>query len=967
MNPQPDEAEQLRQIVAECLDRFEQVGAAALDELGGKYPRHASELRRRIRALQEIGLLAGEGAAPTETIPERLGEFRLLRRIGGGGMGVVYLALQEPLGREVALKLVRPDQLFFPGARERFRREVETVARVQHPGIVAVHAVGEAQGIPYFAMERVPGCTLADAILELKGREPALLTGADLARAIAARTPSDARPAAHAESSWVFAGSYVDACLRLVRQAAEALEHAHRRGILHRDIKPSNVMVTPSGRVLLLDFGLASSQSGTKLTRTGAQLGSLPYMAPEQLGGDLASLDARADGYALGVCLYELIALVSPYFDTDTEITRRSILAGCPTPLRAQNHAVSWEAETVCLKAMERDRARRYASAADLARDLENVLARRPIEARRASVVLRGRRWIERRPAAAVAILLGSLLALAVPTAIALQEHGARLRIEDALQQAREQRHLAQSEKATADVQRVRAETNFGRALEAVQTMLTRLGAERLENVPQVQSVRREMLEDALRFYRGFLAEKLADPALREQAAEVHRRIGDVALLLGETAQAQAAFAAEREMLEQLASEFADEPRFSRSIASSLSQTANTYQREGKLEQAQSFYTQALARYDALVSRDPEHADCGRDQAVVLGAVGLIDYQTGRLEQAEAVLGRAIGVLDELRAGSDANDYVSLQAADWNELAVVHRGQHRLDQAEADHRRAIALRERLCAAEPGNALWRYELGESRVNLGFLLTSEERCAEAQEPLGDALDLYEGLARDYPDVPKYRYGVFAAALNLSNALYGTKDDDEAEEHLQQALTTARQLSHDHPEIPDYVSGLGTALGNLAEIENGRGAHEAARSLAQESIQAHEQTLRASPAHPNYVYQLACAKVQLARALSLGLPEEAIAIVKTLPKPPFANDLIVLREAMLLIGQCAQAPSSGDHASQGARVAACACAAAELLELMLQHGFHDWRQLIAASDLAAIRDRDELQQVLARAVSR
>src|SRR5690606_32092732 len=213
--------------------------------------------------------------------PERLGDFRLLERLGGGGMGVVYRAEQVSLRREVALKLVRPDQLYFPGTRERFRREVAIVAGLSHPGIVPVYAFGEEDGLPFFAMEYVRGATLAETLDALRGGTFGPAGGEAIAAAIAARSASADDGAASA----MFEGAWEQICTRIAREIAEALEHAHRRGVVHRDVKPSNVMVTSSGRVMLLDFGLSSTSGSERITRSGSVLGSLAYMAPEQLRG----------------------------------------------------------------------------------------------------------------------------------------------------------------------------------------------------------------------------------------------------------------------------------------------------------------------------------------------------------------------------------------------------------------------------------------------------------------------------------------------------------------------------------------------------------------------------------------------------------------------------------------------------------------------------------------------------------
>ncbi len=434
------EADRVRELVALCLDRLERNDADAAEAVCREHPQHAAAIRQRLDLLERSGLLVrpevSESSAVPDAMPEKLGDFRLLRKLGEGGMGVVYLALQESLQREVALKLVRPDQLWFAGARERFRREVDAIARLQHPGVVPIHAVGEEAGIPYFAMEKVSGATLADVLAALAGADASGLAGRDMARAIAARAEPADGPAGDASAAFVFDGTWAETCFRIVLQVAEALEHVHRRGVLHRDLKPSNVMVTRAGRAMVLDFGLASTTGASRLTRSGARLGSLPYLAPEQWSGNGDRIDARTDLYALGVTLYEMLTMRAPYADSSAEGLMRTIEIGRPDSVRALNRSVSWDAETVCLTAMEREPSRRYASAADFARDLANVLHHRPIEARRPGVALRARRWGQRHPALRVGIALGSLLLIGAPTTFGWMERAARLRVDKAYRRA---------------------------------------------------------------------------------------------------------------------------------------------------------------------------------------------------------------------------------------------------------------------------------------------------------------------------------------------------------------------------------------------------------------------------------------------------------------------------------------------------------------------------------------------------
>jgi len=451
--------DRLRELVAACIERWEAEGAAALDALCREQPDLAAKLRRRVERLAALGML--RSGAPLPELPPRMGDFVLLERLGEGGMGVVHLAEQRSLGRRVALKLIRPELLHFGRTRERFRREIEAIARLHHPGIVTIHAVGEEGGLPWYAMEHVAGATLAEALQPLRGRDPATLRGSDLAEAVAAkaaaRATQPAEPGTDGGASWLYEGTWEETCLRLVRQVADALDHAHRRGILHRDVKPSNVMLTSTGRVLLLDFGLALADSDERFTQSQSWLGSLPYAPPEQLRGDHAAIDARSDVYALGVTLYELLTLRLPHGGKSVEETARAIEVGRVEAPSARNRAVSWEAETVCLTAMEGALARRYASAADLARDLDNVLQRRPIDARRPSAWLRARRWVQRHPGRAAALLFGGLLVVAAPTIWAVAEKRKQSALKSAFERETGLRRESDRQRERADGLRLAA------------------------------------------------------------------------------------------------------------------------------------------------------------------------------------------------------------------------------------------------------------------------------------------------------------------------------------------------------------------------------------------------------------------------------------------------------------------------------------------------------------------------------
>lgn len=439
-------------LLSQVLERPATEWSAALDDLCAAYAAMAPELRRRFEILRRLGVAAAANSdcSPAEEpFPEQFGPYRLVRRLGGGGMGVVYLALHEQLGRNVALKLIRPERLYFEDARARFRREIEAVARLDHPGCVQIHQVGETQGVPYFAMEYVDGSSFEVLVHRLAGRAPnplgvgegtqdtgceqpsrqsvprsraSRLSGRDLVEVM--RTT--ASRSVESSASEVFSGPWVRVCLRLVLASAEAMTHAHARGVIHRDLKPSNLMLTPEGNVVVIDFGLAVADGISRMTRSGVVLGSLPYMAPEQVRGESHAIDARTDVYALGVCLYELLTLVSPFDTGSAQATREKILLGQVQPLRSLNQSVGIDVAVICGRAMQPDPRRRYQAMAEFAADLAAVLEHRAIVARPASPWQHAVRWARRHPALATGTLLCSLALLLGPLIVSFAVAGQR-------------------------------------------------------------------------------------------------------------------------------------------------------------------------------------------------------------------------------------------------------------------------------------------------------------------------------------------------------------------------------------------------------------------------------------------------------------------------------------------------------------------------------------------------------------
>jgi WD40 repeat protein/serine/threonine protein kinase len=374
------------------------------------------------------------GVAPATAAPQRMGDFRILRVIGTGGMGVVYEAEQVSLGRHVALK-VMPLALRLDATRKaRFEREARAAAKLHHTNIVPVFGVGEHDGLPYYVMQLIDGRGLDVVLLELRSAPatsiPATLVASppvepgpveiDVTLTAASpisgtsRTPPAARaPAAvlpssgGSSSSGAQRASYWRDVARIGAQVADALEYAHRQGILHRDVKPSNLLLDAQGTVWVTDFGLAKADDSDNLTQAGDIIGTLRYMPPEAFEG---RSDRGTDVYALGLTLYELVALRPAYGEADRKQLVKQVMTTEPERLDRINPAIPRDLVTIVHKAADRDAARRYQTAGELAADLRRFLADEPIRARRVSHIERYVRWARRNPG--IALLGGALTAV---------------------------------------------------------------------------------------------------------------------------------------------------------------------------------------------------------------------------------------------------------------------------------------------------------------------------------------------------------------------------------------------------------------------------------------------------------------------------------------------------------------------------------------------------------------------------
>jgi WD40 repeat protein/serine/threonine protein kinase len=490
----------LEDIVEDFLERQRRGEAPGVAEYADRFPHLADEIRATLPALaallrfapedeevpSELSAVTGEAGS---TLPEQIGDYRILGKIGRGGMGVVYEAEQVSLGRRVALKVLPRRGLRDDRSLARFRREARAAARLHHTNIVPVFEVGEDGDNAFYTMQLIQGRGLDAVIDDLRrlradpgegakagGSSPrglvrSLVTGRFRAENLV-ESPAPAGPPGGSTSSPPRSASpsagpvaladgsdggsnlrqYYRSVATLGLQAADALAYAHARGVLHRDVKPSNLLLDAAGVVWLTDFGLAKTEDDG-LTRPGDVLGTVRYMAPERFAGEGG---ARADVYSLGLTLYELLALTPAFDGADRLALIEQIRHADPVPPRARDRHVPRDLETVVLKAIDKSPRGRYQSAEELAADLRRFLDGEPVRARRITPLERAAKWVRRRPTAAAVCLLSPLVVLlaaagAVTTAMWLQA-------DEAHRDAVVQYATARAAETEADRQRLRAE-----------------------------------------------------------------------------------------------------------------------------------------------------------------------------------------------------------------------------------------------------------------------------------------------------------------------------------------------------------------------------------------------------------------------------------------------------------------------------------------------------------------------------
>ena len=840
-----------RQQLVDVLERYmaDLERGVAPDEqaLLAKHPELADELLPYLESLRLLdgatrdmrmsrSSVNGGSEATAPQLARQIGEYRIVREIGRGGMGIVYEAHQKSLNRQVALKILPFAAVLDQRQIARFRNEAQAAAQLHHPHIVPVFAVGQEQGVNYYAMQYIDGQSLEQAIRELRADEMrrAANSTKGRGRANGSTTALQFRPALSPRKSFEHDDLFRTVA-RLGREAAEALHHAHEHGIVHRDVKPSNLLIDGNGKLWVTDFGLARIQSTNGVTLTGDVIGTLRYMSPEQANGS-AVVDARTDVYSLGVTLYELLTQTQAHPSDDRQTLIRQIINEEPVAPRKINPAVPVDLETIVLGAMARSRDDRYESAQALADDLGRFLDGKPTLARRPSLADRLGKWARRHR---------SLVTLAAAALVLLSIISASGMVMLAREQTRTSAALVESEHNAQIAQQnfERAERYFRQARSAVDQFGVQL-SNRLQEIPGAESVRRDLLLDTLRYYHQFASDAANDPTLRQETALAHFKSAVIAARLGAVGDAIKEYESSQQVFQELVRAEPTRVGPRAQLALSHNNLGLLYASRSDADRARAQYLKAIEIQKRLVQEDADDRSIAGQLAESEANLGLLLDQSGDTQGAEQSLRAAVQVLRPLADLQTGQPKLSRDLAiACNNLSFVLRTR---DPAAADKasQEAIEILERLAKSSATAGNYQDDLALCYNNRAALQIQKGDWKSAIEWHQRAIALQEKMSRKSPAIVRYRSDLAISLNNLGMAYCRAGKSTEADAAFERARELFDTLADDYPDELAYRSSLAALLNNQALALAGMGRHADALRIYPTAIEAQRKCYNSVP---------------------------------------------------------------------------------------------------------------------------
>jgi serine/threonine protein kinase/tetratricopeptide (TPR) repeat protein len=945
---------------------------------------------------------AGEGAAPgpaatAEELPALeqpgtvIGPYRLMEQIGEGGMGTVWMAEQtEPIRRRVAVKVVK-EGMDSRQVLARFEAERQALALMDHPHIAKVLDAGRTpSGRPYFVMELVKGRPITDYCDEKRlGVRERLELFADVCRAV---------------------------------------QHAHQKGIIHRDLKPSNVLVAPyDGRpvVKVIDFGVAKAtgqllSDRTLFTGFGALVGTPEYMSPEQAEVNNQDIDTRSDIYALGVLLYELLTGSTPLTRqrvkqaallevlrvireeepprpstrlSESKDSLPSISAQRQTEPAKLTKLVRGELDWIAMKALEKDRNRRYETANGFAMDVQRYLADEPVQACPPSARYRLGKLVRRnrgRVAVAAVVLALLLAGAAVSTWLAVRATRAERRTSTALEQ----------------VTAAQAQTR-----EALDTLTDDVVETMFAKQPEPDETQTAFLRKVLGFYEAFTQQAAETAEARFVRAKGYFKVAHLRGLLGDHGAAVAGYRQAEGLLEPLAAEFPDSADYRHNLARTEGNLAVGLAKLGRETEAETALTKGIALRTKLADQYPKELRYRLDLANNYNDLGLLRELQHRFPEADAAYRQARGLKEKLVAEAGAEPLYRLELAlTLSNTGRLLRKQGKFAESEKVYRRALqAQQEQADKATPrdrqalansyaglGIALaelkqgkeaetafrraretwqklvddfprvleYRRELASECGDLGYLMTRLGKDADAEKPYREALDLRKKVVAQAGSVPDYRRQLAEGYHNLAHVLRVTGRPLEAATTWRAALEVWKQLVKDRPEVPDYRNGLAGTLRNLAMLHIQRRDFAAAVVLLEQARPHHQAALKARRDDPGfrqsyrgYLQALAQGHQGLADHARLAAVADELARSGYEPsRDSYDAACLLCRCTTLAVKDAQLADARRKELAQGYADRALA-----LLRQAIALGFNDAAHLKEDPDLDPLRAREEFGKLV------
>jgi serine/threonine-protein kinase len=810
---------------------------------------------------------------PNEDLPATVAPFPLpqqgtvrfhrLRPHARGGLGEVFVALDEELHREVALKEIQEqfaDQL---DARARFLREAEVTGKLEHPGVVPVYGLGAyPDGRPFYAMRLIRGESMQQASKRFHRADEA------------SRRDTTERSLALRE----LLSRFIAVC--------NAIAYAHSRGVIHRDLKPANVMLGEFGETIVVDWGLAcvlaqptgdqtvaerpldpGPASQTPVTERGRIVGTPAYLSPEQAQGHLDRVGVASDVFALGALLYELLTGQPPYTGSKEEVLRLA-QRGEVAPARQRKPAVPRALEAVCGKAMAARPENRYPTARALAEEVQRYLADEPVQADREPLTERLRRWGRRHHSlvtSSVVLLLVSVLGLALGLWAVANEQ--------ARTAAQRDRAIEAEKRATAHLKL--AVANLKLAKKAVDECFNVCKEDPLFQQPRMEKVRKLLLAKTLPFYQQMLKQQPANWALQWEEADQWFRVGYIEGELVETAQARTAYEKARERFLHLVMVQPGVAELQDQLAYTHDNLGVQLAALGKREEALVEHQQARELRLRLVKTWPHRHRYQNALATTHDNLGVVLRKLGRRGEALVEHQQARALRQKLvKAHPDLPVYQQELAHTHNFLGLLLAALGRSKEALLEYRQARSLAHNLLVAHPDLARYQQDLAWTHNNLGILLSDLGKREQALKAYQQARDLQQKLVDAHPNLPVFQEDLANTRGNLGHLLRQLDKRTEALVEFQQARELWQKLAKAHPDLPGYQKSLAAAHNNLGLVLLSLGKREEALVEHQQARELRQKLVKAYPNVSEYQKDLAGTHNNLGALLfELGKHQEAL----------------------------------------------------------------------------------------------